>query len=134
MSATSGFPLLTATVDTCFWATHSLPSIGVAHPHGHMFTVAAGYRHEINPHMGCTKSFPIMLSELESITSKLEGSDLTELLNPFPPTIETLACYIMAKLPPYWMFVEISAYDHYRVRVDANAMRSVWAEQYRTLP
>ena len=134
MSATSGFPLVEAEITIKFGATHALPAIGVGDVHYHLWTVSAGWKHEINPHQGCTKPMQAMYKELNDILITLRDKNLSEIFAPYPATAETLACYIMAKLPAYWMFVQVQAYDGYRVRVDANAMRSAWAKQYRALP
>lgn len=130
----SGWPLVEAEITIKFGATHSLPAIGVGDVHYHLWTVSAGWKHEINPHQGCTKPMQEMYKELNEILITLRDRNLSMVFDPYPATAETLACYIMAKLPAYWMFVQVQAYDGYRVRVDANAMRSAWAEKYRALP
>lgn len=80
--------------------------------------------------MGCTKSMQEMEKDLAELTAAIDGSYLNDLL-PFPPTAEILACWIMARLPAYWQFVEIDCYDGYKVRVQADSMRSEWAEKFR---
>lgn len=124
------WPKVTARITLRFTATHSLPDIGVAEPHPHEWIVAAGYTHEINPHHGCTKPMQSMRQELEGWLSRLDGKHLNDVL-PFPPTSETIACWIMAHLPEYWDTVAVESYDGYRVEVRADNMRSEWLRQYR---
>ena len=131
---TSGFPIVEASVRTQFEASHSLPGLGVAEPHSHVWQVRAGWRHEINPHMGCTKPMQSMQQDLQALVKKLEGADLSKKFGTLPATSETIACWIMAHLPAYWMFVEIEAYSGYRVRVQADALRAAWAARYQQIP
>lgn len=131
---TSGFPILEAETTIKFGATHSLPNLGVSEVHYHLWTVSAGWRHEINPHHGCTKPMQEMHKELNGILTPLQDQNLSLVFMPYPATAETLACYIMAKLPAYWTFVEVRAYDNYRVRVEGNVMRKAWTEIYEKLP
>jgi len=130
----SGWPIIEAEITIKFGAVHSLPAIGVAELHWHLWEVSAGWRHEINPHMGHTKPMQEMHRDLDKIIDKLRDKNLSTMFDPYPATAETLACYIMAKLPAYWSFVEVRAYDCYRVRVEANAMRRLWTENYEKLP
>lgn len=130
---TSGFPIVEAEITIKFGATHSLPDFGVGEVHYHLWTVSAGWRHEINPHHGCTKPMQEMYRELNSILVPLQDKNLSFVFMPYPATAETLACYIMAKLPAYWTFVEVQAYDNYRVRVEGNVMRKAWTEIYDKL-
>ncbi len=130
----SGWPIVEADVTVKFGATHSLPSIGVGEIHYHLWEVTAGWRHEINPHMGCTKPMQDMQKDLDALLAPLKDKNLSTVFAPYPATAETLACYVMAKLPPYWTYVEVRAYGNYRVRVEANAMRRAWTENYEKLP
>lgn len=130
----SGWPIIEADITIKFGAVHSLPAIGVAELHWHLWEVTAGWKHEINPHNGCTKPMQSMRDDLAAIIRRLEDKNLTTVFAPYPPTAETLACYVMAKLPPYWNHVEVRAYDGYRVRVEGNSMRRLWTEIYEKLP
>lgn len=130
----SGWPIVEADVTIKFGATHALPSIGVGEIHYHLWEVTAGWRHEINPHMGCTKPMQDMQKDLDALLTPLKDKNLSTVFAPYPATAETLACYVMAKLPPYWTYVEVRAYGNYRVRVEANAMRRAWTENYEKLP
>lgn len=126
----NSWPKVTCSVQQTVIASHSLPSIGFAPTHQHSYVIRAGWTHEINPSMGCTKSMQEMEKDLAELTAAIDGSYLNDLL-PFPPTAEILACWIMARLPAYWQFVEIDCYDGYKVRVQADSMRSEWAEKFR---
>lgn len=129
---TSGFPIVTCSVSSKISATHSLPSIGFGDPHEHDYEIRAGWTLEINPYMGCTKSMQEMRRGLVEITDKIHGRNLNELFSPHPPTAETLACWVMARLPAYWDFVEVRCYGDFVVRVQANAMRGEWTKKYRS--
>ena len=126
----NSWPKVTARISSAFSAWHSLPSIGVSDRHLHKWDVSIGYTLEINPHNGCTKPMQEMKRGLDELLSQLEGSYLNDLFR-FPPTSETIACWIMARLPPYYDTVIVEAYDGYKVEIKADAMRSEWLEQYR---
>lgn len=130
----SGWPIVEADVTIKFGATHTLPMIGVKDIHWHLWEVTAGWRHEINPHHGCTKPMQEMHKELDALLAPLRDKNLSIMFAPYPATAETLACYVMAKLPAYWTYVQVRAYDNYRVRVEANSMRRLWTENYEKLP
>jgi 6-pyruvoyl-tetrahydropterin synthase len=130
----SGWPIVEADVTIKFGATHSLPAIGVGEVHYHLWEVTAGWRHEINPHQGCTKPMQDMQKDLEALLAPLRDKNLSTVFSPWPATAETLACYVMAKLPAYWTYVQVCAYGNYRVRVEANTMRRLWTETYEKLP
>lgn len=124
------WPKVSASVEYSISCTHSLPSIGVSDPHSHSYIVRAGWSHEINPDMGCTKSLSDMEKDVRPLLDQLNGANLNDVFD-FPPTAEIMACWIMARLPAYWQFVEIECYGNYRVRIQADAMRSEWADRFR---
>lgn len=124
------WPKVIASVERRIVAYHSLPDIGIADRHSHDYLIRAGWRQEINPHFGHTKSMQDMRKDLDALLNQLEGKYLNEVFQ-FPPTAETMACWIMARLPAYFGFVEIECYEGYFVRVEADSMRSEWAEEYR---
>ena len=127
----SGWPVVTCSVSADFSAVHSLPRIGVAELHGHAYAVRAGWTHEINPFFGHTKPMQEMRIDLDELVELVNGKNLNEVLAPYPPTAETLACWLMANLPDYWQWVEVECYGGYRVRVEANHLRRAWANQYK---
>ncbi|CAB4121256.1 COG0720 6-pyruvoyl-tetrahydropterin synthase [uncultured Caudovirales phage] len=113
-----------------FYAEHSLPEIGVAERHGHEFTLTAGWLHEINPYHGCTKPMQDIRKDLAEVVVLLDSKYLNDVFR-HPPTAETMACWIMARLPEYWDFVRIEAYDGFSAEVQAGVMRSEWLAEYR---
>lgn len=123
------WPKITSSVERLITATHSLPDIGAAEPHEHKYLVRAGWTHEINPTRGCTKSMAEMEHDFFGVVSQLDGADLNVVL-PFAPTAETMACWVMARLPAFWQFVEIECYGSYKVRITAGSMRQEWTKQY----
>lgn len=123
------WPKVTCSIERRIAASHSLPGLGVAHAHEHDYLIRAGWTHEINPSLGCTKAMQEMEHDIAEISGRLHSMYLNDLM-PFPPTAEVLACWIMARLPAYWQFVEIECYGNYRVRVQADAMRSEWTERF----
>ena len=124
------WPKVRCSVTAKFTAEHSLPELGVATRHSHDYAVIAGWTHEINPYSGCTKSLQDMRRDIDEIVLLLAGKYLNDVFK-FPPTAETMACWIMARLPEYWDFVRVEAYEGYTAEVSANSMRSEWLEQYR---
>lgn len=125
------WPRPECSIEQTITVTHSLPAeIGIEEPHSHDYTVRAGYDVEFNPERGCFRPMDEMASELSAVLSQLNGKHLNDVL-PFLPTAEVMACWIMARLPTWWTFVEISCYGNYRVRMDANTMRSEWAARFR---
>lgn len=126
----SSWPKIIASVTDTFTASHSLPDIGAVEPHHHIWTVTAGWINEINPYHGCTKPMQEMKKDLKEILGLMDGKHLNDLMK-FPPTSETIACFVMGRLPAYWQFVRVEAYDGYMVECRADTMRSEWLEQYR---
>lgn len=123
------WPKVIARVERRITAFHSLPQFDHADLHDHAYLIRAGWRHEINPEDGCTKSMQDMRKDLDKIVDHINGCYLNDLFG-LPPTVETMACWIMARLPSYWQFVEIECYSGYFVRVDAESMRSEWTQAY----
>lgn len=71
-----------------------------------------------------------MRQDFDEVLAPLRGAYLNEVFQ-FPPTAETMALWIMARLPAYWSFVRVECYDGFCVEVTATSMRSEWASQYR---
>lgn len=121
------WPSVTVSLERKFWATHSLPGVGVAEKHAHEYLMRFGYRHEIQPRQGVTKALRDMGRDVDAVVKRLFGADLNKVL-PLPPTAEVLALWALAHLPNYWDFVEVEAYGDFRARVDRQSMLSVWLE------
>jgi 6-pyruvoyl-tetrahydropterin synthase len=71
-----------------------------------------------------------MRLDLELLIQQLDGAYLNDVFR-YPPTAETIACWLMARLPSYWDHVKVECYDGYTVEVQANALRAAWADNYR---
>ncbi len=126
------WPKVTCSVEQRITATHSLPrSIGSDQPHDHSYLIRAGWTHEVNPEKGVTKPMRDMRHDFDMVVALLNGAELNLAMTPFPPTAENMACWVMAKLPAYWMFVEIECYEGFRVRVEGTSMRREWTEAFR---
>lgn len=127
----NSWPKLTCSVERKIYALHELPgSIGNFKQHGHDYLIRAGWTHEVNPMKGVTKPMQAWRAELDEILDLLDRRDLNMAMEPWTPTAENLACWIMARLPSYWQFVEIECYEGFRVRITADSMRSEWAAQF----
>lgn len=132
------WPKVTCRVKRKIIATHALAELGNGDIHKHAYRIRAGWTHEINPTQGITKSMAEMRQDLDELADMLDGRFLNDVL-PFRPTAEIMACWLMANLPAYWMFVEIKCYkgakkhgkrSAYKVRIDATGMRREWSEQF----
>lgn len=124
------WPKVTCSIERRITASHYLREMGNPEVHSHEYLLRAGYKHEINPRFGVTKSMDDMRPDLDELADMLDGKNLNEVL-PSEPTAEIMACWIMANLPAYWMFVEIECYEGYMVRSDLKDMRSEWIEQLK---
>lgn len=100
-----------------FVAYHSLPAIGVAEPHAHAFELNCGYSVDVEPDAGCARPLQELEAEIDSVVSRMEGSNLNALLA-VPPTAEMLAGWILAQLPAIWQWASITAYGGYTCRVE----------------
>ena len=114
---TTGFPRIETRIKRTFRAMHSLPRFGGAEPHWHDYEAEIGYRHEIAPTTGATKSLDDVLSAIDPLIARVHGQDLNALMRA-PPTAEFLALWLLRELPEYFDFVEIHAYDVLTVRAD----------------
>lgn len=124
------WPKLAVAVEMPFQATHILPQWGIE-PHPHSYLVRAGGVHEINPTAGYGLSKQSMRQDLEGLICLLRDQHLNDVVAPFQPTVEILACWLMARLPPYFSFVEIQAHGDFWVRAEAGTMRDEWAARFR---
>mgnify|MGYP006289605997 CR=1 FL=1 len=125
-----GFPKLTAAATTRFTASHALPDIGVEKPHYHTWTIKAGYTHEMHPEKGCTFPMQQMRKQLQDIVDQLDGQHLNDILL-FPPTSENIACWILVRLPNYWEFVQVEAYDGFEVTITQAGLREYGRDVYK---
>lgn len=124
---TDAFPMIETRIKRTFRAQHSLPLFAGPEPHCHDYEVTVGYRHEIAPTTGATKSLFDVLSAINPLMARLDGANLNTLWKA-PPTAEFLALYILRELPPYFDFVEIHAYDVLTVRAEQRGARFHWLD------
>lgn len=113
-----------------FRAMHSLPQFGGVEPHWHDYVATLGYRHEIAPTTGATKALGDVLSAINPLIARVDGSDLNALMA-CPPTAEFLALWLLRELPEYFDFVEIHAYEVLTVRATRQQARFEWLDWAR---
>lgn len=110
-------PGIEVTITRTFEAEHSLPSVGAAERHKHVYSLECGCFGEIDPDRGCARPVQELRFDLDAVLSRIEGKYLNDVL-PVPPTAEMLACWILAQLSPYWDWVSIRAYDGFMCKVE----------------
>lgn len=128
-----GFPMIESKVTRKFRAQHSLPQMGNPSPHWHDYEVTVGYRHEIAPTLGATKGLNDVLSAIDPIIAMLDGAMLNDLWRA-PPTAEFLALWVLRKLPGYFDFAEVHAYEVLTVRASRNQARFEWLDWCAGMP
>lgn len=109
---------------------HSLPRLGNACPHAHDLIVRLGWSHEINPSQGHTWPLAETDRVLEEQLKRIDGKDLDGIL-PLPPTAEVLACWLLSQFPPCYDWLEVEAYNGYKVRANRVGLRSEWIAFFR---
>lgn len=125
------WPKVTISVSRHFSAEHSLECQPERHVHEYRITCEAS--HEINPAQGACKSYADWSRDVDLIVDRLRGSYLNSMF-PLAPTAEILACWVLAKLPPYWDAVTIDCYEGFRARIDRHNITNGWMEKLRACP
>ena len=123
-------PKVQVAIARTFVAKHSLPGLGVAERHEHVYHLECGHSAEVDGARGCAKSLQEMAAEVDGVVSRIDGEYLNDLL-PVPPTAEMLACWILAQLSPEWEWASIRAYDRFMCKVD-RAHVLPWLETLRS--
>lgn len=127
---TAKWPVIKGSVTHHLTATHSLPSIGVAEKHGHVWIITAGWSHEINPGAGHTMTWQDADAELKGLVLQLQGKHLNDIFKQ-PPTAETIACWVGARLPAYWSFVKVASYGNFECELQLGSNRQELLKDYR---
>lgn len=124
----TSWPRVEASILRVFTARHALPLMKNPAPHDHEYAVMFGYRHEINPLTGATRSIADMSKDVDPLVARVSGAMLNDVL-PVMPTAEMLACWFLANLPAYWDFVVVRAYDCFECRIERSMMTAEWIKR-----
>lgn len=108
---------------------HAQAWAGNPEQHPHDIAVTFGWKHEINPRFSHTWPLDETVGKVRQLCELVEDRDLNLIL-PFNPTVETLACWLLVRAPAFYSHIRIEAYDGYEVRVDRGDIPEHWRKEY----
>lgn len=88
----------------------------------HVFGVRFGWKHEINPTFGHTWTIGETADNVRAVLALVDDKNLNEVMAPWEPTAELLACWLLVRTPAFYDWCEIECYDNYRVRVERKGL------------
>lgn len=124
------WPKASGSITRRFTATHALDVAGGCNePHAHDYTAEFGFTHEFSPHTGLigSKALQDWNADIDGVLALVDGQDLNAVLSPRPPTLEFLTLFLLSKLPGYFAWVELRAYEPLlTIRMEHRGARVEW--------
>lgn len=128
---TKKWPTVTGSMRKSITLLHAQAWAGNPDLHEHPITVSFGWRHEINPHFGHTWPVAETQHKIDRLCALVDGKNFNDLIpEGTQPTVETLACWLLVRAPAFYDWVEIDAYEDYRVMVERGDIPKSWQETF----
>lgn len=119
----SGFTKTVTIIHAQAWA-------GNPDPHEHEMKLTFGWKHEINPHHGHTWPLSETHRHIDRLCALIDGKFINDLVAPYKPTVETLACWLFVRTPAFYDSLRIDCYDGYFAKVGRGDIPAEWRKNY----
>lgn len=126
---TTKWPTLTGSIRKTITIWHSQAWAGNPELHPHDVTITFGWKRQINPWFSRTYSLDEAQKKADKLCYLVADRNLNEFL-PFNPTVETLACWLLVRAQGLLDWIEIEAYDGYKVRLERPDIPEKWRKVY----
>ena len=137
LTLTTRFPRVRVERNYRFRAWHRLKSANNAlarDNHWHNYTATVILYHEVNPNgNGWAFDFDDLDCKLSKIFEALEGVLLNDIMS-VEPTSEMLACFLLAKMPPYVDGIRVSETANSSAEVMRKDIPQEWLNRFTDTP